>query len=537
MNFKAVLKFQILILTMLFLQIPRANATTLPISGSFQYLDRDWDFNGWTGGFSYKPIRNAKVVVTIESQNSTKSYDSATDMNGNFLVHADVEQVDSVTAVVFSERPKKALSAFQMADVKVKKSGNIYALSSETFIVQDTDSGIDLGVTTADIVSLGQKIGSPFNIYDEAIASWLYLTDSENGPGAAPKENQNIELNWPGGFGSYATGNKVWISSDDGYDDSVILHEIGHAVHHVYSDSDNPGGIHYFGDSGQNGKLSFGEGYATFFGAQVLVHSNREPLYVDSKGQKYVIGGYELRANIESGFPFTQSTMGSRDEINVARVLHDLLDHGDGDDDSINYSHTENGDSLQKLWWELFVGPLNNIVGLSLNDAWDRWFIKYNDKVKYEDIAEIFINNKVFYISDQYEPLDNTSQHPTPLNLGEWSDVHTLYSSNNPTLDAPGQKDQDWFSVQLVAGDLVTIKTHNPNEEYDMGSEIDPMIKIFKPNLNLYMSDKDSGFATHSKSTFLATESGTWFIKVEAEFAVKYLKYGTYKIKAQLESP
>ena len=92
-----------------------------------------------------------------------------------------------------------------------------------------------------------------------------------------------VRINWPGSGGSFASGSQAHMSSDDGYDDAVILHELGHVFHNLYSDSDNPGGTHYFGDSDQDPRLSFGEGYATFMAGAVLDHMGLEAMYQDER--------------------------------------------------------------------------------------------------------------------------------------------------------------------------------------------------------------------------------------------------------------
>ena len=56
-------------------------------------------------------------------------------------------------------------------------------------------------------------------------------------------------------------------SDDDGYDDIVILHEIGHFVEDVYGRSDSPGGSHDGSPTDPN--LAWSEGCSTYFGMAV----------------------------------------------------------------------------------------------------------------------------------------------------------------------------------------------------------------------------------------------------------------------------
>src|SRR6188474_508514 len=65
-------------------------------------------------------------------------------------------------------------------------------------------------------------------------------------------------------------------SDDDGYDDTVILHEIGHFVEDMYGRSDSPGGSHDGSPTDPN--LAWSEGCSTYFGMAV----RGRPFYMDS---------------------------------------------------------------------------------------------------------------------------------------------------------------------------------------------------------------------------------------------------------------
>src|SRR5262249_33805397 len=140
------------------------------------------------------------------------------------------------------------------------------------------------------------------------------------------------------------------------------------------------GGVHYFGDSDQDPRLSFSEGYATFFGASVMNFLGQPGLYVDCDGA-VPAGGVQLRLQLETAGPYAGTTAGACDEVAVACTLFDLADDepssdaDPGEDDDPFVSGTlVAGLGTQRAFWEVFTGPVRRASRLTIDNVWDGWF-------------------------------------------------------------------------------------------------------------------------------------------------------------------
>ena len=281
------------------------------VTGRFLYEDRDWAWNGWTGAWSERPVRGADVLV-LDAVHGGVLGRGLTQASGEFAVDCKALGVhDIVVRVDAANRfaPQQGVLAPRIT--VVDDSGARWSAFSPVFPAHAAGIDLDVGTTTALAVSAAGSDGNPFNVFDLALAAWEHV---HSACGALPAGRMLIE--WPSWSGSWAAGHAAHIADDDGYDDAVILHELGHVVHNLWSDSDSPGGMHWFGDSDQDPRLSFAEGYATFFSATVLRELGQPALYVDCDGADGV-GGIELRLDLETMAPFAASAEGSTDEVAV----------------------------------------------------------------------------------------------------------------------------------------------------------------------------------------------------------------------------
>jgi hypothetical protein len=115
------------------------------------------------------------------------------------------------------------------------------------------------------------------------------------------------------------------VEDDDGYDDPVLLHELGHLVEFSIGRTSNPGSAHrpY---AAEDPRLAWSEGFATYFAAVV----RDDPLYVDTKlFGAVVMDCDEDRTRAATSEPITQPIS----ENTVSEILWDLGDGGDADDD------------------------------------------------------------------------------------------------------------------------------------------------------------------------------------------------------------
>jgi hypothetical protein len=502
------------------------------VSGRFLYEDREWGWSGWTGAWSEKPIRGADVLV-LDAQHGGVLGRGQTDAQGEFAVECAAQGLhDVVVRVDASNRWARAHGAVAPRLAVLDDGGARWSAFSPVFPAHAAGTDLDAGTTTALSVLAAGSAGNPFNIYDLALAAWEHLQGSVD---AAP--HGALRVTWPSWTGSWAWGHGAHVADDDGYDDAVILHELGHLVHNLWSESDSPGGLHWFGDSDQDPRLAFSEGYATFFAATVLSGLAQPALYVDGDGADGV-GGLELRLDLETMAPFTYSAEGSADEVAVACALHDVLDDElaadatpGADDDACDAAVLVDGLTREQAWWQVFAGPVRKARRASLNSAWDGWSALHGGH-GWAELHEVFDAHGLRFWNDFFEP-DGEPELATPLAAdGNWSAEHTLYFA--PELPAPnGTGDSDWFAVELLAGQAVRIETRYPAGAPDARTQADTHLVLFDPAGHKVAEDEDGGPGRNARiDAFVVEQPGTWRFRVESRDRVH--RYGRYEVRVSL---
>lgn len=512
------------------LAAPSSSQTT--VTGKFQYVDKAWDWNGWTGALPTRPVRRADVSV-INNANGSVLVSGSTAQDGSFSLPVTLGGPTDI--VVRCDADTDLNGSFQRIRVTTEANAE-YSVSSPVFPgVMPATALLDTGTTTALLQLSGSAEGGPFNMLDMGVAAAEYVSSP---PINASASTQSVRLFWPGGGGSFASGNGAHMADDDGFDDSVILHELGHVFQNLYCDSDNPGGSHTFGDSDQDPLLSFGEGYATFFCGCVLNSLGIESIYQDANGSSHT-GGSQLRARLETVAPYSNDSFGICDELAVACTLFDLIDTELSvdatpgvDDDGITSATQVHGIAPALAWWQVFVGPVKSAASLCMNHAWDGWLSVHASDPHYAELQGIFDARRMRFWNDATEP-DNTSATASllPAVTGSaWSAEHTLYSSVGNT--APGTGDQDWFAAPLVKGDVVDFVTRYPLAAADADTQCDTFLEVFDPDGVLVASAEDGGTGRNAKVTALPiTKTGTWTYRVKTNSSVR--RYGRYDVRAR----
>ena len=500
------------------------------VTGRVEYVDKAWDYNGWTGADPVLPVRRADVHV-LDGANSAILASGSTAQDGSFALSVNLGAVTSI--IVRADCDTNLDGTFQR--IRVTTETNVeYVVQSPVIPVPVALPTLDIGTLTALAITDGNAEANPFNMLDLGVTGAEYLASPSVG---APPSSQTIRFYWPGGSGSFASGSEVHLADDDGYDDAVGLHELGHVVHNLYSDSDNPGGSHTFGDSDQDPQLSFGEGYATAFAGMVMEWSGREAIYLDAGGASQS-GGVQLRARLETTQPYAQDSWGEADELSVACTLFDLcdtelsVDASPGvDDDLMVAGLVIDGVAPSVAWWEAFVGPLDAAPHVGIDDAWDGWLAAHPGDPHLEELASVFDLRRLRCWSDAQEPdNDMASAAPlTPVKTGGWlTDRWLYYSSADPP--APGSPDVDWYSVALVQGDVVTISTRYPGNAGDADTECDTLIDLFTPMASMAATADDGGAGRNAAvSNFAVPVGGTWRFSVRSADTSR--RYGRYEVR------
>ncbi|RKY21181.1 MAG: hypothetical protein DRQ55_05245 [Planctomycetota bacterium] len=510
-----------------------AAAQTFTVSGAFEYEDKGWSYNGWTGTDNMKPIRRADVHVINDATQAVLASGS-TGQDGSFSL--DVNSAGVLDIVVRVDCDTLQATGFQR--IRVTTEGNAeYQSLSPVSAGHDTNLDLDIGTVSVLKITSGSNEASPFNLHDMAVHAWEYIMGTDIGEGMAP---QTIRLYWPGGSGSYASGNDAHIATDDGYDDPVILHEIGHVVQNMYSDSDSPGGSHVFGDSNQDPKLSMGEGFGTAFGSAVMDQQmNRQAIYMDANGSSQS-GGVQLRARIETTVPYSGDAYGAADELAVAATLFDLIDSAaspdqstGSDDDDIGTGTTIGGLNRHKAWWDVFTGPVASASNLTLNHAWDGWFSEHGINGMQAELTDLFDNRRVRFYADADEP-NNAQAAATSVGVNNsWRNNLTLYySASNPP--APGTGDKDWYEFDAVIGSRIDVSTRYPNGVGDADTQCDTTLDLYTPGGGFVASDLGSGTGRNAFiDGYTITETGPWATRVRSGSSTR--RYGRYDLRLSWE--
>ena len=508
---------------------PSASAD-FTVTGKFQYTDREFVFGqGFTGVEPKLPIRQAEVQVINNSTGAILATGD-TDENGDISIFVAGSGTKNIVVRCFSRS-----EVFGSKNLRVTNSSSVvYSLASSVFSNWSQSSNLNIGTVTSGKLTIGWLQGNPFNMLDMMVSGIQYIKASG---GTNPA--QSMRMSWPGGSGSYASGTTAFMATDDGYDDIVQLHELGHVVHNVYSDSDSPGGGHSFSQSDQDPRLSLGEGWASFYAGAVRQHRGEfnPGFYMDCDGNGSTGSGtIQLRMRFEDGFPYGGSTGGEGDEGAVFCTLWDTVDTiatNDGnttDDDPMDGSVTYAGKTGDAAMWSGFVGPVKSAANLTIRNIWDGWFLPTNHGAL-ADITQVFTGWKMRFFPDSLEP-NNTQAAAAPISpSSSYKGIYTLYSPQNPS-GAPGDGDSDYYSFPLSNSAVFEVETRYPNSAGDAQTYVDPFIQIYRPNGTLFSQDDDSGTGRNGKLVNqVADVSGVWKVRVFTNHS--YRKTGSYELRVE----
>ncbi|TAJ18141.1 MAG: hypothetical protein EPO68_08365, partial [Planctomycetota bacterium] len=451
-------------------------------SGTFRYVDRAFTFGGgWTGAEPQLPVRQATVQV-LDANSLAVLATGNTDNNGQFAIPVVASGSASLIVRCFSRSNQYGTFALQVVD----NLGIEYSVSSATFANWDLSTNLAIGTVTAGKISAGGRQANPFNLLDQAVAAIDYVKAR-----GASNPIAVVRMVWPGGAGSFALNSTATIADDDGYDDVVQLHELGHVVHNLYSDSDSTGGSHTFGESDQDPRLSFGEGWATFFAGAVRQSQGLfDPgYYLDCNGAA-ATGGVQLSMRMENGSPYASATGGEADEGAIFCALWDVVDTlatndgGATDDDALNGTISFAGLGGDDAQWQVFTGPVRVATNLTIRDEFHGFFVPVDSGV-YPQLDAIFNTWKQRFRLDALEP-NNAIGSATPLVLGNaWSPTRTLYSSTaNPPV--PGDNDSDFYSFALAAAAVFEVETRYPGAASDATTYADTHVTVRRPDGSVF---------------------------------------------------
>ncbi|MBI5137665.1 MAG: hypothetical protein HZA24_10095 [Nitrospirae bacterium] len=305
-----------------------ADGQPFTMGGTVTYEDRLYNANGFTGARPSKPVRGATVEV-VRCIDGVTLATGATGQNGAFSVTA-TNPASSPAGVYVRVLADAAVADAYHARVTDHQSV-LYAVAHSA--VDERTGGSFLTQNLHATEALG--VGGAFNILDVTQTGLEYV---DAGLGIAAPGLTDLTLVWSEGITAETVFNPTThtitlVSSafdTDDYDDMVIMHEVGHFIADQVSQDDSPGGMHILGDTTQDARLSWSEGWGNFFASA----GNDRTTYVDTDGTSGWLISFDLETRRITGTTATIGT-GATNELGVAATLWDALDSplSDGSED------------------------------------------------------------------------------------------------------------------------------------------------------------------------------------------------------------
>ena len=484
-------------------------------SGTFRYVDREFDQTGFTGAEPPLPIRFATVEVRDPNAQPKKAVlaTGATDANGSFSIAV----TDSSTRTVYV-RVLTASTAVSGLYVKVQNRltpKNPYGVASANVPNHNPSTNVNFGTLTAAIGSGGEA----FNIYDTGVRVMDFILAMN---GSRPGSNSSLTYEWESGSGAGASSydrqsRTVTVSDTSGYNDTVFSHESGHYAYAVYSATDSPGGAHHLLDCAQDLRLAYEEGRATWFGQSLRRHFGlpNPHLYVRTTGGPGP-GNLDFWFDVENETPY--SCDGATSEVAVYSALWDANDSASTADPTPGVDDEPaarpNADS-----WDVDRNYVRTAANKSLEDFWDGWFVR--GKGFKSDMIAAFQRTGVEYYKDAGEPNDTVAA-ALPISVNGTS--HRTYFADVNNNDV-GEPDNDFFSFQAVGGTTYTIETLN------LWGKANTSLQLLASNGTTILASNDNRAAGDDSSliVYTAASSGTLYIK--SFHATDLGIYGSYDLR------
>jgi hypothetical protein len=288
------------------------------VSGTVRYERREIVGEA-LGPLVTRPARSAAVVL-VDDQSGATLASTATDDEGHYVLRHDVAagravHVLAVAVSLAASRPVRVL----------RPDGLVHGFASPSFPAAAAD--------TVDLVITDRSGASPaFSVLDTIITGADVLRETYE-VAMPPTLTAIYARGLP--IISQTSGTTMVVLGDvadeDGYDDPVLYHELGHVLENVYGRTSNPGGNHTV-YTAEDPRLAWSEGFATYFSSVV----RDDPRYVDTR----IDGALTIDCDEDVTRANPTGAMTQRiSENTVSEILWDLGDGGAGDDDAAAGAH------------------------------------------------------------------------------------------------------------------------------------------------------------------------------------------------------
>jgi hypothetical protein len=461
------------------------------VGGKVTFVKRLYSPQGLTGERIVKPVRYGAVEIVREVDDSVVAT-TFTDKNGSYCT--DIPTLTSFSTVYPRVASRTDPQKFKI--VVTSDNVDLYSRPGDPFDaskpgVYKRDFPLPLMVQLSGGVAF--PFSGAFNIMD------VLTTGAERAvalTGQAPAE-QLFGVWRPGTFfgdgtfGTYFGGDEqtgdafIVLSGGDGggpdngdhdeYDDDVILHEFGHFMAYSFSKPAEIGGAHYLNDNTQDIRLSWSEGWATFFSAAIRESPVMVNTYAGDPGSPFREYSYAFdieppHSDVLSGIGTSLEDYGTytTSEIAVAAALWDLLDgYGEGGDVS--------SEGLQRVWQIMsrFKTVPPSTVTL---ETFGTYFKDLFGPTSFSNFATTATLRKIEFVPDEYERFPDDVKGSAPDAANYPYTCHTLYPVG----------DVDYVKFTVNAPRKVTVKTFN------LTNGADTMLQIVDANDTAVIGNDDA---------------------------------------------
>jgi hypothetical protein len=329
-----------------------APAATFAVYGVVRYEDRPPLTSGALGAITTQVSRSATVTV-VEDAGGAVLATALTSDDGSYTLRYTAATGAMVHIMVVAQ------STVPARPIRVQRASNqLHGFGGPSFAAA-ASTRQDILVTDASGTS------EAFNVLDQGVFAMDTIRNAMGNPTPTM-----LTARWARGStnGTYYSNRTIFLlgasDDDDGYDDTVILHEIGHFVEDTEGRSDSPGGGH--DGSPTDPTLAWSEGFSTYFNMAV----RGEPHYMDSNSG----GGWGYNADTSLTRAMLAGIGQDVSEDMVSEILWDIGDGGAGDDDPQSGSHAD----VLRVQVDYLVSATLRPVGVSgvdLVDFLDGWFL------------------------------------------------------------------------------------------------------------------------------------------------------------------
>jgi hypothetical protein len=464
------------------------------VSGTLSYEDRTYGEStssstgyGFTGT-TLKPIRHA-IVEVLDSSGSVLATTASGDA-GQYAVHAS-GQGDMLLRVRAQSRSP---------DVTVRDLGNRILAVTKPFTVREGTITLDAEVPY--LLGGADFIGGAFNLLD-VFSAGAEFVKSQSGrlpdpltafwqPGTGISTTgfcTPSASGCPNGAGIYVLGGVPGAAAGDHdeYDDDVLWHEYGHFLEYQFGNLDSLGNGHQLGDSRQDLRLAWSEGWSNYFSGAVKDWLRTEGSGVPSADPALAEGFYidTLNDDAQIAVDFSAGSLGTpqyyaSNESAVAKVLwnlHDALGTG--------------------AVWSRFANALpKRQFPANLESYWNAWMrATGNDAAT---VLPYFRERRVNYAPDTAE---NSESQAAPTVLG----LSTATADNSVARNfylAPGTTDDaDYFAFNGTANTTYRVET------FQLVNGTDTQIAVTAPSGAVVAQSDNEG--TESVDYAAASEKST----------------------------